>query len=121
MSILSTILANALALFLVSKVVGGFEIGGGFETYLIIGVVLSLLNLVIKPVLKVLTFPILFLSGGLFLIVINAVILFLCQYFIHVIDLTGVTMQVNGSLTYLWAAAILGIANWLISWFLKEE
>lgn len=121
MSILSTILANALALFLVSQVISGLQIEGGLLTYAIIGIILSLLNLIIKPILKLLSFPLVFLTGGLFLIVINAVILYLCEYFIRVIDVAGVSMHVEGTLTYLWAAAILGLANWLISWFLKED
>lgn len=121
MSIVSTIFANALALFLVSKIATGLEIQGGMETYVIIGIILSILNFVLKPILKVLSFPLVFLSGGLFLIVINALILYLCEYFIRVIDITGVSMHVNGTLTYLWAAAILGLANWLIHWFLKED
>ncbi len=121
MTLLSTILANALALFVVSQAVSSLHIKGGFLTYLIIGVILSLLNLVIKPILKVISFPLVFLTGGLFLIVINAVILYLCNYLIGVIDVTGVSMSVDSNLTYLWAAAILGLANWLISWFLKEE
>lgn len=121
MSILSTILANALALFIVSQVANGLQIEGGLLTYALIGVILSLLNLILKPILKLLSFPLVFFSGGLFLIVINAIILYLCEYLIRVIDVTGVTMHVDSTLTYLWAAAILGIANWLIHWFLKED
>ncbi len=121
MSIISTILANALALFIVSQVISGLHIEGGLLTYALIGVILSLLNLIIKPILKLLSFPLVFLTGGLFLIVINAILLYICEYFIGVIDVTGVSMQVDSNLTYLWAAAILGIANWLISWFLKED
>ena len=121
MSFIFTILANALALFLVSQVVTGLHIEGNFLTYGVIGVILTLLNFILKPVLKVLSFPLIFLSGGLFLIAINALILYLCNYIIGVLDITGVSMQVEGLLTYLWAAAILGLANWLIHWFLKED
>lgn len=121
MNILSTVLANAIALFIVSNIVTSLHIEGGVLTYAIIGVILSILNLIIKPILKVLTFPLVFITGGLFLVVINALILYLCEYILRVIDVTGVSMSVDGTLTYFWAAAILGLANWLIHWFLKED
>jgi len=121
MGILYTILANALALFAVTKVLDSFHIEGGVLTFVIVAVVLSILNLIMKPILKLLTFPLIFLTGGLFLVVINALILYLTQYFIKVLDISGASMQVDKPLTYLWAALILGLANWLIHWFLKDE
>jgi putative membrane protein len=51
----------------------------GFTTALIVAVVLGLLNIFIKPILVVLTLPITFVTLGLFLLVINALIIILCD------------------------------------------
>ena len=54
----------------------------GFTTALIVAVVLGLLNIFIKPILVVLTLPITFVTLGLFLLVINALIIILCDNFV---------------------------------------
>jgi putative membrane protein len=51
----------------------------GFTTALIVAVVLGLLNIFIKPILVILTLPITFITLGLFLLVINALIIILCD------------------------------------------
>lgn len=121
MSILYTLLANGAALFLASRVLDGLIFTGGIPTYLIVAAILSILNFVLKPILKILSFPLIFISGGLFLIVINALILYLAQHLLTTMDFSGLSMTVDGPLTYLLAAAIFGLANWLIHWFLKDE
>jgi putative membrane protein len=121
MRILVTMLANALALFLVSQVLDGFSFTGGWVAPIIVGVILTILNFILKPILKLLSFPLVFLTGGLFLIVLNAFILYLADYLLAVMDFTGVDMVVDSTLTYVLAAVIFGIANWLIHWFLKDE
>jgi putative membrane protein len=51
----------------------------GFTTALIVAVVLGLLNIFIKPILVILTLPVTFITLGLFLLVINAIIILLCD------------------------------------------
>lgn len=51
----------------------------GFTTALIVAVVLGLLNIFIKPILVILTLPVTFITLGLFLLVINAVIILFCD------------------------------------------
>lgn len=121
MRILITILANALALFLVSKILDGFVFEGGFLAPLIVAAILAFLNFLLKPILKLLSFPLIFITGGLFLIVLNALMLYLADRALSVLDFDGVDLQVDSILTYLLAAVIFGLANWLIHWFLKDE
>lgn len=120
MRLIYTILANALALFLVSMVLDSFWFEGGWLAPIIVGVILTVLNFFVKPVLKFLSFPLVFFSAGLFIIVINAFILYLANYLLLVMDVSGVSMHVESLLTYLLAAVIFGVANWLIHWFLKD-
>jgi putative membrane protein len=118
---LITILANALALFLVSKLLDGFVFEGGWVAPLIVAIILTVLNFILKPILKLLAFPLVFITGGLFLIVLNALMLYLSEAILEVLDFEGVNLEVDGVLTYLLAAVIFGLANWLIHWFLKDE
>lgn len=114
------VIVNAVALFTASLMLDGFSFGNGYIAPVIAGLVITVLNFIVKPVLKLLSFPLVFLSAGLFLIVINSFILYLTKYLIGVMDISGVTMNIDNLLTYFLAAIIFGLANWLIHWFLKE-
>ncbi len=120
MSFLFTIFLNALALFIVTQLLGGFHLEGGWLAYVIAGAVISILNALVKPVLKLVAFPLVFLTAGLFLIVINALILFLTQHLLEVMDISGMALVVDNLLTYFLAALIFGLANSVLNWFLKE-
>jgi putative membrane protein len=50
----------------------------GFTTSIIVAIVLGLLNLFIKPLIVIFTLPVTVLTFGLFLLVINAIIILLC-------------------------------------------
>jgi putative membrane protein len=50
----------------------------GFGTALIVAVVLGLLNIFIKPILVVLTLPVTIVTLGLFLLIINAILILVC-------------------------------------------
>lgn len=121
MRILLTILINAGALLLVSQLLSDFQFEGGWIAPLLVGLILAVLNFILKPFLKLLSFPLVFLTGGLFLIVLNAFILYLAQYILTVMDIEGVALHVENSLTFVLAAVIFGLANWLIHWFLKDD
>lgn len=54
----------------------GVRVSGGFPTYFIGGIVLSILFLILKPVLSIVTLPLNIITLGLFSFVINAIILY---------------------------------------------
>lgn len=114
------IVINGGAFWVTSLLLNNFGYEGGITFLVIAGVALGLLNTVVKPLIKLLSFPLIFVSAGLFLIVINALVLGILDYVFDVLDITGVTMIVDGTLTYLWAAIIFGLVNWLEHWILKE-
>ena len=120
MKFIYTVFVNALALFIVSLLLSDFALIGTWLTPVVLGLIMTILNAVVRPILRLLTFPLIFFSAGLFLIVINAVILYIAEYLILVMDISGVGLQINGLLTYLLAAIIFGVANWTLNWFLKE-
>ncbi|MFA5855550.1 MAG: phage holin family protein [Candidatus Gracilibacteria bacterium] len=116
-----TILANAVALLIISRLLSGFVFEGGYLAPILVAAILSILNFILKPVIKLLSFPLIFITGGLFLIVINAFLIYLSSYLLRVMDISGTALHVESILTYVFAAIILGVANWLIHWFLKDN
>ncbi|HTM08543.1 MAG TPA: phage holin family protein, partial [Verrucomicrobiae bacterium] len=67
-------LLSALSILIVAHVVPGFEVRG-FGTALIAAVVIGLVNATLGFVLKILTLPLTILTFGLFLLVINALMI----------------------------------------------
>ena len=81
MKFLLRMLLSALAVVILSKVLPGVGVDS-YVTAIIVAVVLSLLNFLIKPLLIVLTLPITIITLGVFLLFINAIIILLADYFI---------------------------------------
>jgi putative membrane protein len=65
----------ALIIMLVTKVVSGVDVHGGFSTYLWVAVLFSVVNAIIGPILRLLSLPFVVLTLGLFLLVVNAALL----------------------------------------------
>ncbi len=104
---------NVFGIYLVDYLLQGVVVEGGWKTLVLAGIIVGLANFLVKPILKVLSLPFIFLSAGLFLIVINAVILFLTQFAISVLNMEGISLEIKGVVAYLLAALILGIFNLL--------
>ncbi len=116
------IIANAVALYLVAYFMPeDFIITGGIKTYAILGFAVGFLNTVVKPLLKLITLPLMVLSMGLFLIVINMVILWFLQYlFADVLTSLEINFAITGGLkTYLFGALLLGVFNYFTRWLFK--
>ena len=69
------LLVVAAAVWIVAAVVPGIAVRPGVGNYLLIAVIFSVVNVTVRPVLKLLSFPLLLLTLGLFLVVINAAML----------------------------------------------
>lgn len=79
-----------------------------FMTAVIVAVVLGLLNIFIKPILVLFTLPVTILTLGLFLLVINAIIILLCDELVKGFTVDG----------FLWAvifSLVLSICQSLVS------
>lgn len=81
MNILLRIIISAVVAFGLSYVLSGVHIDS-FVTAFILAIVLGLLNIFIKPLLVILTLPITIFTLGLFLFVINALIILLAAKFV---------------------------------------
>lgn len=81
MNIVIKFLLNGLAVVLTAYLLPGVSVED-YWTALIVALVLSFANVVVKPVLIVLTIPITLVTLGLFLLVINALIILMVDYFV---------------------------------------
>jgi putative membrane protein len=77
MNLLLRILITGGLVLLIAHFMPGVHVAS-FTTALIVAVVLGLLNIFIKPILVILTLPVTIVTLGLFLLVINALIILLC-------------------------------------------
>lgn len=108
MGIILRIIGNAVALYVAFRLVPGFVVAGGITDFLLVGLVLGLLNFFVKPILKLISTPLIILTLGLFLIVVNAIILWLIDALF-----TAVTIQSLGSL--FWATIIIALVNFMFT------
>ncbi len=77
MNLLIRILLTAVLVLFISRILPGVRVDD-FMTSIIVAIVLGLLNLFVKPILVILTLPVTIITLGLFLLVINALVILLC-------------------------------------------
>lgn len=106
MKLIIRLLLNALAVVILSYVLPGVGVDSMF-TAIIVAVVLSILNFLVKPLLIVLTLPITVLTLGLFLLVINAIIILIAAKLIDGFQVTSFWWAVIFSLLLSFLQAIL--------------
>ena len=75
------ILLTALAVVILSYVLPGVSVAS-YGIAIIVAIVLALLKFIVKPILVILTLPITIITFGLFLLVLNALIILMADYFI---------------------------------------
>ena len=78
MNLIIRLLLNALAVFVLAHLLSGVSVDG-YLGALIVAVVLAILNLLVKPLLVIFTLPVTIMTLGLFLLVINALIILLAD------------------------------------------
>lgn len=106
-------LINALALFGLSQILPGIELGGFFSA-LLVAAVLGILNAVIRPVLILLTLPLTLVTLGLFIFVVNALVILLADWV-----MPPTVFEVTGFWWALLLAVCLSAVSWLTNWVLQ--
>ncbi len=108
------ILTNGLAIFLADYLVPGFIFEGDILTLAIAGLILGLINVFVRPILRLISTPLIVLSLGLFIIVINMALLWLLEYFVPELTITGFW-------TYLWGSLIISAVNLVFGYKKKKK
>ena len=105
MYIVARLLVSVLAILLAAYVVPGIEVEG-FLAALIVAVILGVINVTLRPLLLLLTFPVNFLTFGLFTFVINALLLWMVASFVEGFEITSFVAALLGSL-------LISVVTWL--------
>ncbi len=100
----------AIGLWIATRWVAGLHIDGA-PTLLLAGLLLGVVNAIVRPVAIVLTFPITVVTLGLFLLVINAGM-------VGLVALMLPGMRVDGFWAALYCGLIVGVTGWVGSWFI---
>lgn len=108
------ILVNAGALYVAVLIVPGlnFTQGEDWWKFLLVAVAFSLVNSYVRPVLRILTFPITIVTLGLFLLVINALMLLL-------VSAISEQLALGFSVADFWAALLGALVIAIVGWILS--
>ena len=131
--ILRNTVINAISLAVLDQVIPGVTIIGGLKTYVIAGFILSLLLLIIKPILNILSLPLNMVTLGLFSFLTNSIILYLLTVFVTQVTISKFTfegftfagfvvpvMDFNTFYAFVITAAILSIIIAFFDWLIKK-
>jgi putative membrane protein len=89
MRFLINLLITAVAVYIISKLLTPHVVINSFTTAIIFSLVLAFLNAIVKPLIIILTLPITIITLGLFLLVINVLIILLADHFVSGINIDG--------------------------------
>jgi putative membrane protein len=81
MKLILKVLLTAVAVVILAFILPGVSVDG-YVSAIIVAVVLGILRLFVKPVLVILTLPVTIITLGLFLLIINACIILMADYFV---------------------------------------
>ena len=104
---------TTLAILLVTNVYSGIQVDS-VTTAIIAAVVLALINTIVRPVIVLLTLPISMLTLGLFLLVINAAMLYLAAWLVN-------GFEVGGYWDALIASLIISVVVALLNGLIKSK
>ena len=108
------IVLNGVALLIAAKLIPGIHYQGSLLYLLIAGLVLGLINLIVKPVVSVLSCPLILLTLGLFYLVINGFILWLADFFLEGLRIDGFIPAILGGL-------VIALFNWVVRALTPEK
>jgi putative membrane protein len=121
--LLVRLLATAVALAVAAWLVDGISVGPGTDTeraltLLGVAIIFGLVNAIVRPILRLLTLPLVVLTLGLFLLVLNALMLLLTEWIAEQFDLA---FQVDGFWSALLGALVVTVVSFLINIVLPDK
>jgi putative membrane protein len=112
MRLLLRILINAAALWVATVIVPGVRHTGPWTSLILVALVFGVLNAIVRPILKLLTCPLILLTLGLFTFVINAIMLWLTS---AVSESLGIGFHVDGFGAAFLGALVVTVVNLILS------
>jgi putative membrane protein len=117
MRFVSWVVVNALALGLAAWIFEGIYLNGSsdtedFFTLLVVGLIFGVITSFVRPIVNILSIPLIILTLGLMLLVVNALMLLLTSW---VADQFGLAFHVDGFWTALWGSIVISIASMVLN------
>jgi putative membrane protein len=116
------VLAAALALWVATLIVPGVELEGStftdrLGTLLIVAIIFGVVNAIAKPIAALFSLPLIVLTLGLFLLVLNALMLLLTDWLAGLLDLP---FDVDGFWAAFWGAIVISIVTFVVGLFVGD-
>jgi putative membrane protein len=117
MRFLTRLVVNALAIWAATRIVPGVTFAGGWEPFLGVALVFGAVNAFLRPIARVLAFPFILLTLGLFSLVVNGLMLWLTSALSSALDLG---FHVRGFWAAFFGALVVSIVSTLLSAMIDE-
>jgi putative membrane protein len=138
MALVLGLIVNTLALWVATLIVPGIDLHETVGVYapgavedqisvptvsalLIVAVVFTLVNAVVRPIVQLLSLPLTILTLGLFLLVVNALMLMLTSWITTTFQPFGAEYIVSGFWAAFFGAIVIGLVNWVIGMVLPTR
>jgi putative membrane protein len=112
------LLINAAALYAAIRLVPGITFEGGWQYLLVVALIFGVINALIRPLLKLLTCPLILLTLGLFTLIINALLLLLTSW---VAGQLGVAFHIADLMAAFWGGLVISVVSFVLSLILIDK
>jgi putative membrane protein len=109
---------TAIALYAAVRLVPGITYDGDWTTLAGMALVFGLVNALVRPLLTLLSCPLILLTLGLFTLVINGAMLLLAA---RLAELFDVSFYVRGFWPAFWGALVISVVSFFMNLFIREE
>ncbi len=112
--ILIRLIVNAVALWAAASWINGIHLEGTVGQVILLALIFGLVNAIIKPIVKILAFPLIILTLGLLTLVINALMLMLTAAMTDILKVDGFIPALLGSI-------VISLVSLVLSHFLDKK
>ncbi len=116
--LLLRLLVTAIALYAAVRLVPGITYEGGWQVLAAMALIFGLVNAIVRPILSLMTCPLIILTMGLFILVINGAMLLLAT---RLAEVFGVSFYVEGFGSAFWGALVVSIVSFLMNLLIAGE
>lgn len=114
------ILNTALVWVLINFFGDFFVLSNNTKSIIVVGLIFTILNLVARPILNLLTLPLRLFATVIAVVIVNGVFVYLTHRIVDILQLPDVTLSIQGeAVGFLTVALILGVGNWVVKAVMK--
>ena len=108
------VLSNAIGIWAAARLVHGIHFYGNWKWLILAGAVLGFINFIIKPIVKLISLPLIWITLGLFTIVINVLLLNLASKIVTAFVIDTWTAA-------FWAVIVISFINFVTLSLIKDD